>query len=148
MPGFAYAEITMSLDRDMVDFRTMESGQTKEVSDQGVYHNQITCTSTNNKTWYLKANTIRPLTFGSYMIPNENFQWKVTAVINGKGIVANNINQLNAFTDTPSVVYTSASDDNTGAEIKLQFRYILTIPKNQIAGNYFSSIRWTMTELL
>ena len=146
--GIAYAGITMTLDRDMVDFRTMEKGETREISDQGVYHNQVTCTSTNDKTWYLKVHTIRGFSSGAHVIPNEHFQWKVVTVVNGKGIVNGNINQANSFQDMSSLVYTSDPLDNTGTEVKLQFRYILTVPKNQIAGNYFASVRWTMTELL
>ena len=41
-PGMAYAGITMSLDRSMLDFRSMDVGETKELADQGAYHNQIT----------------------------------------------------------------------------------------------------------
>ncbi|MBI5144382.1 MAG: hypothetical protein HZA30_04880 [Candidatus Omnitrophica bacterium] len=146
--GMASAGITMSLDRDMVDFRTMENGETKEISDQGAYHNELTCTSTNNKTWYVKVNTVRPFTSGIRTIQNEYFQWKVVEVINGKGIVTNNINYPSFFRDIPSLVYTSDPVDNTGTEVKIRFRYILTIPKSQAAGNYFASVRWTMTELL
>ena len=138
----------MSLDRDMVDFRTMENGQTAEISDQGSYHNQVTLSSTNNKTWYLKVNLIRPFTSGVNTIPNEYFEWKAVDVITGKGIVTNGVNVPTPFRDAPSLVYTSDPVDNTGNEVNIRFRYILTIPKNQIAGNYFASIRWTMTELL
>ena len=146
----ASAGITMSLDRDLVDFRIMEIGQTAEISDQGIYHNEVACTSTNNQTWYLKVHTVRPFTSGDGLrtIPNENFKWKVVGVVNGKGTVFNNINQPNSFTDTQGLVYTSDPLDNTGTEVKLQFRYILTIPKNQIAGNYTATVRWTMTEIL
>lgn len=146
--GTAVAGITMTLDRDLVDFRMMENGETREISDQGVYHNQLTCTSTNNKTWYVKVNMVRPFTAGNRTIPNQYFQWKVVDVINGKGVVNNNINQPNSFTDSQGLVYTSAPLDNTGTEISLRFRYILAIPRNQAAGNYFATIRWTMTELL
>ncbi len=148
IPEVANAGITMTLDRDSVDFRTMENGQTAEISDQGVYHNEIVCTSTNNKTWYLKANLIRPLSSGMYAIPSDNFKWKIVDLINGKGIIYNNINVATPFMGMPSLVYTSDPVDNTGTEIKLRFRYVLTIPKNQAAGNYFGSVRWTMTELL
>ncbi|MDP2912808.1 MAG: hypothetical protein Q8N91_02240 [Candidatus Omnitrophota bacterium] len=144
----AFAVITMTLDRDLVDFRTMESGQTVVISDQGVYHNEITCTSTNNQPWYLKANMIRPFTSGMNTIPNEDFQWMVVDVINGKGIVYNNKNVPNPFTNFKSLIYTSDPEDNTGVEVKIRFRYILKLSKRQIAGNYFGSVRWTMTELL
>jgi hypothetical protein len=142
------AVITMTIDRAMVDFRIMENGQSTEVSDQGVYDNQVTCTSTNNVTWYLKTNLVRPFTSGPNTIPNENFSWKVVNVVNGRGMVFNNLNAANSFTDARSLVYTSDPADNTGAEVRIQFRYLLTIPKNQIAGNYFATVRWTMNETL
>ena len=61
-PTIAYAAISMSLDKNMLDFRTMNPGETREVADQGDYHNQITCSSTNSRTWYVKAHMIRPFT--------------------------------------------------------------------------------------
>lgn len=146
--GVACAGISMSLDRDLVDFRTMESGKSAVISDQGVYHNELACVSTDNQTWYIKANMIRPLTSGMNTIPNENFQWMVVDVINGKGIVFNNRNVPVAFSNYKGLVYTSDPADNNGASVKIRFRYILNVPKNQIAGNYFGSVRWTMTELL
>lgn len=146
--GMAHAAITMTLDWDMVDFRTMESGQTRDISDKGVYHNEIICTSTNNQTWYLKTNLIRPLTAGMSTIPNECFYWMVVDVINGKGIVFNNRNILVPFTTYKSLVYTSDPADNTGTPVGLRFRYTLKLPRNQVAGNYVGSVRWTMTELL
>jgi len=143
-----HASISMTLDRDLVDFRTMESGQTQTVADQGVYHNELTCSSTNNRTWYIKANMIRPLTSGANTIASENLKWMVVDVINGKGIVFNNRNIANPFSFAKGLVYTSDPADNTGTQVKLRFRYILAIPKNQTAGNYYGSVRWTMTEVL
>jgi len=148
LSGISHAAITMSVDRDRLDFGTMENGQTKNLADQGVFHNQITCRSTNNITWYLKVNMMQPFTSGPNTIPTDSFRWEVADVVNGKGIVTNNKNIETPFTNLKSLVYTSDTTDNNGTDIGLRFRYHLTIPKNQISGNYFSYIRWTMTELL
>jgi len=146
--GAASASISMTIDRDMIDFRTMDPGETRELSDQGVYHNQITLSSTNNKTWYLKAHLLRPFTSGANSIPNQNFRWKVISIGSGRGTVYNNVNTENAFSNQPSLIYTSADSDNTGTEVVLQLRYILEVPKNQIAGNYDAVIRFTIIEIL
>jgi len=144
----AAAEITMTLDRNQIDFRVMDPGETREVTDQGVYHNQISCTSTNDVTWYLKAQIIRPFTSGMHSIPNENFRWKVVSVGDGRGQVYNNVNTANPFTTYPGVIYTSADTDNTGTQVDIQLRYVLTVPRNQIAGHYDAVIRFTMIEIL
>lgn len=148
MAASAHASITMDISRDLVDFRTMESGQTQTIADQGVYHNELTCTSTNNRTWYIKTNIVRPLTSGLNSIAPENLKWMVVDVLNGKGIVYNNRNVANPFSFAKGLVYTSDPADNTGNQVKLRFRYILAVPKNQVAGNYYGSVRWTMTEVL
>jgi len=146
--GFAHAAITMTLDRNMIDFGNMNTGETKELAEQGVYHNEVTLTSTNNKTWYLKANMVRAFTSGMNTIPAENFKWVVVSVDNGKGIVNGNVNNPTSFSTMPDLIYTSADTDNTGTVVKLKFRYILTIPKNQVAGGYDAVIRLTMIETL
>jgi len=146
--GAAHAALTMTLDRQQLDFRSGNPGDTIELADQGVYHNVVTCTSTNRITWYLKAHLVRPFTCGMYTIPNENFKWMCVSMGQGNGTVFNRINIANPFTVTPGLVYTSDSTDNNGKEVKLQFRYLLTIPKNAVAGSYDSVVRWTMLEIL
>ncbi len=144
----AHAAISMTLDRNMLDFRTVNPGSSTELADQGDYHNEVTCSSTNNKTWYLKAHLVRPFTSGANIIPSENFKWIVASVGSGKGTLANTINMPTPFTTTSSIIYTSGDLDNNGTEIKLKFRYLLVVPKNQIAGAYDAVIRLTMNELL
>ena len=142
------ASISMTLDTNLLDFRTMNPGESRDLSDKGVYHNQLSLTSTNNKVWYLKTNLVRPFTCGMNTIPAQNFQWIVVSIGNGKGYVTNNRNIPNPFTTFPSLVYTSADSDNTGTQVDIQFRYLLTIPKNQVAGGYDAVARFTMIEQL
>lgn len=143
-----YASLTIDIDRNLLDFRAIDPGDSMEIADQGTYHNEITCTSTNNQTWYLKARLIRPLTYGTYTIPNENFRWIVVSIGDGKGTLYNNLNVANPFTDMSQTIYTSADTDNTGTAVKIRFRYVVTIPKNQVAGPYDAVIRLTMNEYL
>jgi hypothetical protein len=143
-----WAGISMSVDRNMLDFRAGNPGEEIELADQGTYHNQVSLSSTNNKTWYFRAHLVRPLTSGTNTIPNENFKWEVVSIGAGSGIITNNINVPTPFTTTPSIIYTSGDADNSGTVINIQFRYHLAIPKNQIAGAYDAVIRLTMNELL
>jgi len=145
-PTIAYAAISMSLDKNMLDFRTMNPGETREVADQGDYHNQITCSSTNSRTWYVKAHMIRPFTSRQFTMPSEALKWMVVSVGDGKGTIYNNLHTQNPFSTMPSTIYTSSDLDNTGTEVKIQLRYVLAVPKNQVAGNYDAIIRLTMAE--
>lgn len=144
----ARAAISMALDRNMLDFRAVNPGSSAELADQGDYQNEVTCSSTNNKTWYLKAHLVRPFTCGVNTIPSENFKWIVVSVGSGRGTLANTINMPTSFASAPSIIYTSGDVDNSGTEIKLRFRYLLVVPKNQVAGSYDAVIRLTMNELL
>lgn len=146
--GIAHAEFDMAIDRNLIDFRTMDPGQTKELADQGVYHNQVSCTSDNDRSWYLKTYLARPFTSAMNTIPNENFYWIMVSKGNGRGIITNNVNTETAFTTFPSVLYTSAETDNTGTPVALQLRYVLKVPKDQLAGSYDSIIRFSMIETL
>lgn len=144
----AQATLSMDIDVNNLDFRIMDPGQTYELADKGTYHNEVSCSSTNNRTWYLYAQAIRPFTSGIRTIPIENFKWMVVSVGDGKGTLLNNVNIANPFTLTPGLIYTSDSLDNTGTVIRIRFRYVLTIPKNQVAGAYDSVVRFTMNEVL
>lgn len=146
--GNAYAVISMDVDQNMLDFRAVDPGSTIVLAEKGVYHNIITCTSTNNKTWYLKAHLVRPFTSGLNTIQNENFKWECVSIGQGRGIVTNNINIPTPFTSMPSLIYTSADTDNTVTPVAMMMRYHLTIPKNQVAGAYDAVIRLTMNEIL
>jgi hypothetical protein len=143
----AYAVFEIEVDAYGIDFGFMNIGESKEVQEKGVYHNEITCKSDNAKTWHLKIQTIEPLKSGEDYIPDENFKWKVVEVLTGDGVIHNK-DSYSAFSDTASLVYTSGPNDSGGSEIKLRFKYSLLIPKNQVAGNYRAVIRYTMTELL
>lgn len=144
----AHAAISMTADRTTLDFRAVDPGSIVELADQGSYHNEITCTSTNNKTWYLKANIVRPFTSGMNTIPSNNLKWIVVSAGDGKGTISGAINMPTSFTTIPSIIYTSVDLDNTGTAVKIRFRYQLVVPKNQIAGAYDAVIRLTMNELL
>ncbi len=145
----SFGAISLSLDNSLIDFRAMDTGETMEVSDKGFYHNEITCSSTNDQTWYLKAQLIRPFQYGMHTIPAENFEWVVVSIGGGTGVVNGDMNRPNSFSVSPTgLIYTSGAGDNSGNEIRIQLRYKLTVPKNSIAGSYNATIRLIMTEVL
>ena len=143
----AYAAFEIETDAFSIDFGFMNIGESKELQEKGMYHNEITCKSDNAKTWYLKTQTIEPLKSGEDYVPYENFKWKIVEVLNGDGVIYNK-DMYNTFSDITSLVYTSGPNDSGGREVKIRFKYHLLIPKNQVAGNYRTIIRYTMTELL
>jgi len=146
--GSSDAALQMTLDYNMIDFGAMNTGESKEVTIKGAYHNQLTCSSTNNMTWYLKAQVVKPFSFMQYTIPEENFKWTVVSVGAGKGIVNGGVNFTFPFSRTPVLIYTSDPDDNTGTAIDIAFRYSLQVPDNQVAGNYNATVRFIMIETL
>lgn len=138
-------DFTMSTDTSNIPFGKMDIGEWKEKGG-GSYHNQLTCKSTKSKTWYIKIYVLAPLTSGTKTIDNSNFKY-MPGWTNGTGNVQNQYS-YNAFTAIPALVYISGPDDNSGNEIYIQFKYGLSIPANQIAGIYNTTVQYVMTETL
>ena len=143
----AYAEFELIVDGDIIDFGFMDINETKELHDEGFYHNQVACISDNNNTWYLKVHLAEPFSSGMYFIPYENFKWQVSSVINGDGIICNR-DIFKGFLDVPALVYTSGPNDTNGGAVKIRFEYRISIPRGQAPGNYRAIVRYTMIELL
>ncbi len=142
----AYAVFEIEVDSYGIDFGLMNIGETKEIQERGMYHNELTCKSDNAKTWYLKIQALNPLKSAEDYIPYESFKWKVVEILDGDGVY--NKEGYSAFSDIPSLIYTSGPNDTSGRQVKVRFKYSLLVPKNQVAGNYRTVIRYTMTELL
>lgn len=142
----AYALFEAGVDSYNIDFGFMNIGEVRELQEKGSYHNEINCRSDTGQAWYLKIQAVEPLTSGDDRIPYEDFKWAVIEVIDGDGVIYNK-DMYNVFSDTPFLVYTSGPSDYTGAEVKVRFKYSLSIPRNQAAGNYRAVIRYTMTEV-
>ena len=142
----AYALFEVEVDAYSIDFGFMNISESKELNEKGLYHNQVTCKSDNARAWYLKIQSIGPLKSGDDYIPYENFNWMAVEALNGDGVIYNK-NGYNPFYEIPALVYSSGVNDSKGGEVSLRFKYSLFIPKNQIAGNYRTIIRYTMTEM-
>ena len=142
----AYSLFEVEVDAYSIDFGFMNILESKELNEKGFYHNQVTCKSDNARAWYLKVQSLGPLKSGDDYIPYENFNWKAIEALNGDGVIYNK-DAYNSFSDISALVYSSGVNDSKGNEVNLRFKYSLFIPKNQIAGNYRTIIRYTMTEM-
>ncbi len=142
----AHAAIEISTDHRQVSFGLMELGEEKILAHQGAYHNDITCSSTNGQSWYVKISVLQPLTSGAETIPLEQFHWQARTS-NGQGTLARQ-EEFTPFSLVPSLVYLSGPNEVTGQRVTLQFRYRLQIPERQVSGIYSTTIRFTLTELL
>lgn len=135
----------MSTSTSDISFGEMDIGEWKQLGE-GSYYTQITCKSTNGKTWYLKTYVLTPLTSGARTIDNSYFKY-MPGWTDGTGTIQNQYT-FNAFTTTPTLVYLSGGGDNNGNDIHIQFQYGLSIPAHQVAGPYNTTVRYLMTETL
>jgi hypothetical protein len=142
----AYALFEIGADAFNIDFGFMNIGDSKELQERGTYQSEITCTSDNARAWYLKIQSFEPLKSAEDYIPYENFTWKVVEVLNGDGVIYNK-DRYNPFSAAASLVYQGGPNDSGGREVKVRLKYSLSIPRNQVAGNYRTIIHYTMTEM-
>lgn len=140
----AYAGLQLSTDHRSIFFGSMQPGEEKELAEFGSYHNQIICSSTNGGTWYLKMNLLQPLTLGGDQIPFENFKWQLNWT-NGNGTSPSAF-RFKPFSFAPETVYISGPNEASGNSINFQFKYSIKIPDAQIAGVYYTTVRFTLTE--
>ena len=132
----------IGLNRTDIDFETMKPGETKyDIPASGI---QVTSKSNTGNKWYLFINSLSELKDGDKYIDNDNFIWY--GWTEGKGTWFGTGD--NSMKLTPIMVYESSADEgvNYPQGTNNFFKFKLTIPKNQIPGNYSSIIRFTITE--
>ena len=142
----ASAAVTLSTDFRPIAFGVMQLDQEQVLAQFGTYHNELTCTSSDGRAWYLKIQVLQPLSSGAATIPLERFEWDVIDVT-GRGTLPHG-HAFTPFSLTPDLVYMSGPDEAGGAPVRLRFRYRLRIPEQQPSGIYQTTIRFTFTELL
>lgn len=147
-PKSVFAAFEMSIEDGFrtIDFGAMKLDEEVTLARRGGYEHQFNFTSDNGRTWYFKAQLVRPFTSGRHSIPAENLKWIVEEKIGGAGLIEANISRPNDFSDFPVLIYTSSDTDNTGTEVRIRLKYRLKIPKNQAAGTYNAHIRFIMVE--
>lgn len=142
----AWSTFSISTDNRAIDFGQMALDEAKELTYLGDYHNEITCTSSNQKTWYLKVNLLSPLSSGANKIPLDNFKWQLSWT-DGKGSIAHPY-AFKEFALFPDLTYISGPGESAGTGIRLRFKYSLKIPQAQAQGIYSTIVRFTFTEIL
>lgn len=145
-PLQARAILELNIHGSSLDFGFMGVDEEKRLADEGTFHQEISCKSTNNRTWHLEVYCLEPLSSAQYVIPEEYFRYS-TVWTNGKGNLINE-HQFVPLTTAPSLTYISQAEDNTGNEVKIRFKYRLHIPLNQPMGNYYTTIRFSLIEPL
>lgn len=144
--SLSWASFGISTDNRSVDFGQMKLEEEKELRYLGDYHNEITCTSSNQRTWYLKVNLLMPLTSGADTISLDNFKWQLVWN-DGRGTMANPY-RFKEFSLSPELIYICGPGDSQGNAIHLRFKYYLKIPQAQAQGIYITVVRFTLTEIL
>jgi hypothetical protein len=124
----------------------MQLGEEKTLANSGTHHNEITVSSDSGRLWYLKISLIQPLTSGANQIPLEAFAWQVTGS-SGTGTVTQG-SEPRPFQLTPDLVYISGPNETDGAPVQLRLRYRLKMPEAQASGQYSTTIRFTLSEVL
>jgi hypothetical protein len=142
----AWSTFGISTDNRAVDFGQMKLEEKKELAYLGGYHNEITCTSSNQNIWYLKVHLLKPLSSGANTIPLSCFKWQLFWT-DGKGTITNSY-RFRDFSVSPELTYISGPGDSSGTAIHLRFKYYLKIPEAQAQGIYNTVIRFTLTEIL
>lgn len=142
----AEAALEFTTDNRQVAFGAMQLGEEKTLAELGTYHNEITCTSSNGRTWYLKMNVISPLSSGADRISLERFTWEVVSTT-GRGTLTHP-HEPAPFRLSPDLVYVSGADEASGQAVSFQFRYHLKMPDAQLSGIYHTTIRFTLAEVL
>lgn len=135
---------SISLDNPHLAFGLVKPGQTK-ILGEGRFFNQIKCRSNYGRDWYLKAQLTSLRLLGKpYSLPTSNLKYRIVESTGSAEVLSRE--GFKEFTEQPSVIYTSQSDDNEGKEVILRFQYSLTSPSDAPAGNYIGRIIFTMTE--
>ena len=142
----AAAGLELSTDNRSLFFGRLQLGETKELIRAGSFHNEITCSSTGGKIWRLKIHLLHPLASGKQTIPLEQFQWQVVGT-DGEGTIVNQ-HRYAPFRTAPQLVYISGPGETAGQQVKVQLKYQLVIPENQVSGIYQTIVRFTLTEVL
>ncbi len=144
--GPAWAGLTFSTDNRPLVFGVMEIGEERELVQGGAYHNQLTCSSTNGRAWYLKVSLLTPMTSGSDALPFDALEWQVVRT-SGVGTVPS-LHQWRPFSPQPETVYLGTADEAAGQPVQIELKYRLKIPEIQVSGPYQATIRFTLTEVL
>ena len=131
----------LMVNTDSFDFTRLTPGQSGEMSRaEGV---EVAAASSDGNPWYLKVSAEKPLTSGSNTIPNENLTWYGSSEGQGRwnGAEENNL----ADPNTAAYISTAEEADQV-KKIVNKFKFMLHVPEDTKAGEYSTTVMFTMTE--
>lgn len=131
----------LMVNTDSFDFTRLTPGQSGEMSrTEGV---EVAGASSNGDPWYLKVSAEKPLTSGSNTIPNENFTWYGSSEGQGQWSGAEEKN----LADPNAAAYISTAEEaDQVKKIVNKFKFMLHVPEDTKAGEYSTTVMFTMTE--
>jgi len=131
----------LMVNTDSFDFTRLSPGQSGEMSRaEGV---EVAGTSSDSDPWYLKVSAEKPLTSGNNTIPNENFTWYGSSEGQGQWNGA----QENKLSDQDAAAYISTAEEaDQVKKIINRFKFMLHVPEDTKAGEYSTTVMFTMTE--
>jgi hypothetical protein len=128
---------TITASPSTLNFGNVDPGTTTEAKD--LY---VSCVTNNNKAWSVSMNIASELTSGVSTVPNENFNWWGWS--NGSGTWNAGTGRMGT---TPFVFYQAGARDYiTSPNVELHLTFNVSIPQNQAAGTYSTTLILTMTE--
>ncbi len=151
----------LTVDTVSLDFGSVKPGEFKEIPSSGAFANSVICRSNTGNEWKLDMKTDGPMTFGAYRIPASNIKWLSTYAGNNNPPYDDLSSSLQyppalgyqSFSDgTAFLIYTagrvSSFDDTVNLPLGtiLQFKYALQVPDDLPAGQYSTTITYTMYE--
>jgi len=131
----------LMVNTDSFDFTRLSPGQSGEMSRaEGV---EVAGTSSDGNPWYIKVSAEKPLTSGSNTIPNENFTWYGSTEGQGQwnGAEAKNLVDPNV-----AAYISTAEEADQVKKIINRFKFMLHVPEDTKAGEYSTTVMFTMTE--
>jgi len=131
----------LMVNTDSFDFARLIPGQSGEMSRaEGV---EVAGASSDGNPWYLKVSAEKPLTSGSNTIPNENLTWYGSSEGQGQwnGAEENNLSDPNA-----AAYISTAEEADQVKKIVNKFKFMLRVPEDTKAGEYSTTVMFTMTE--
>lgn len=129
------------VDTDSFDFARLAPKQTGEMTRaEGI---AVTGISSAGNPWCLQVATEKPLTSGSNTIPNENFTWYGSSEGTGSWYGTGE----KSLADAAGTAYVSSvKEANEAGKVVNRFKFRLHVPEDTKAGNYTTTVMFTMTE--
>ena len=140
---------SLSLDTASIDFGTVEVGKFEELPEGSGYLNKANCKSNNGNVWRLIIQANNNLSSGANEIPINNLKWLMTYTSGLNPLIPHPPGQGYVdFKTSPEVVYesTAAEGSNLPNGTDVQFKYAVYLPDSQAAGNYQTTVIYTLTE--